>query len=93
MRKDQNQAAKEDVAILHELSPGVANSSVLINNCIHRSISNYLFLMIDFLDEQGVFLGNRRCSSCNSEKVYYIPDSAANQSDALLVSCSVFFFV
>lgn len=42
LRKDQNKAAKEDVAVLHEVSPGVLNSGMKINaNDVQPTCAKY----------------------------------------------------
>jgi len=72
--------ANPEVKELREDQTNEANDELIVLHEVSPGVVNS--------GDQGVFLGNNKCTSCNSEKVYHIPDGTTNLGDKLLVACS-----
>jgi hypothetical protein len=79
--KAYEELANPEVKELREDQVQEANDDVILLHEVSPGVINS--------GDQGVFFGgNSRCSSCNSDKVYHIPDGSTNLGDKLLVACS-----
>jgi hypothetical protein len=79
--KSYEELANPEVKELREDQTQEANEELILLHEVSPGVVNSA--------DQGVFFGgNNRCSSCNSDKVYHIPDGSTNLGDKLLVACS-----